>query len=90
MLVSCQQYFTLARAYLVRVDEIRLNYIRDLFVEAGFSGIDAENRARLLHHYEMSDPAFFVPRDDETETRLVAERLQLLLRPNKDKPVINI
>ena len=90
VLVSCQQYFTLARSYLVRVDEIRLNYIRDLFVEAGFGGIDAENRARLLHHYEMSDPAFFVPRDDETETRLVAERLQLLLRPNKDKAVINM
>jgi AcrR family transcriptional regulator len=80
----------LARSYLLRVDEIRLNYIRDLFVEAGFSGIDAENRARLLLHYEMSDPAFFVPRDDETETRLVAERLQLLLRPNNDKPVINM
>lgn len=80
----------LARSYLLRVDEIRLNYIRDLFVEAGFSGIDAENRARLLLHYEMSDPAFFAPRDDETETCLVAERLQLLLHPNNDKPVINM
>lgn len=74
-------YDPLARSYLERIDEIRLNYIRSLFEETGFSGIDAENRARLLLHYEMSDPAFFAPRDDEIETRLVNERLKLLMLP---------
>ena len=77
-------YDPLARSYLVRVDEIRVNYIRGLFEEAGFSGIDAENRARLLVHYEMSDPSFFAPRNTETEIRLIDERLKLLMQPGYD------
>ncbi len=70
-----------ARAALKAVDAFRLDYIRSLFEAAGFEGLDAENRARLLLYYEMSDPAFFVARDPDTEDRLIEERLGLLLQP---------
>ena len=69
----------LAHAILEEVDTFRLDYIRSLFEAAGFAGLDAENRARLLLYYEMSDPAFFAVRDPETENRLIEERLSLLL-----------
>ena len=75
----------LARAILEEVDAFRLNYIRSLFEAAGFEGLDAENRARLLLYYEMSDPAFFVTRDPDTEDRLIEERLGLLLQPGNTK-----
>lgn len=71
----------LARKILNRVDNFRLGYIRSLFEAAGFAGIDAENRARLLLHYEMSDPAFFATRDRILEKKLIDERLKLLLQP---------
>ena len=74
-----------ARAALKAVDAFRLNYIRSLFEAAGFEGLDAENRARLLLYYEMCDPAFFVTRDPETEDRLIEERLGLLLQPGNTK-----
>jgi len=77
----------LARAILEEVDTFRLDYIRSLFEAAGFAGIDAENRARLLLYYEMSDPAFFAVRDPDTENRLIEKRLGLLLQPdNTDNP----
>jgi AcrR family transcriptional regulator len=72
----------LARAALKAVDAFRLDYIRSLFEAAGFVGLDAENRARLLLYYEMSDPAFFVARDPDTEDRLIEKRLSLLLQPD--------
>jgi AcrR family transcriptional regulator len=74
----------LARRVLERVDNFRLGYIRSLFEAAGFRGIDAENRARLLLHYEMSDPAFFATRDRILEKKLIDERLKLLLQPVPD------
>lgn len=70
----------LARAALQKVDALRLDYIRSLFEAAGFSGIDAENRARLLLYYEMSDPAFFASRDPGSEDQLLDARLALLLQ----------
>ena len=77
----------LARAILEEVDTFRLDYIRSLFEAAGFAGIDAENRARLLLYYEMPDPAFFAVRDPDTENRLIEKRLGLLLQPdNTDNP----
>jgi AcrR family transcriptional regulator len=72
----------LAHAVLEKVDVFRLDYIRSLFEAADFEDLDAENRARLLLYYEMSDPAFFVTRDPETEDRLIEKRLGLLLQPD--------
>ncbi|RLA01109.1 MAG: hypothetical protein DRQ45_06450 [Gammaproteobacteria bacterium] len=72
----------LAHAALEKADVFRLDYIRSLFEAADFEDLDAENRARLLLYYEMSDPAFFVTRDPETEDRLIEKRLGLLLQPD--------
>jgi AcrR family transcriptional regulator len=69
-----------ARVTLERVDAFRLAYITSLFEAAGFKGIDAENRSRLLLYYEMADPAFFVAQDTETKAQLIDERLRLLLQ----------
>ncbi|HBE91106.1 MAG TPA: TetR/AcrR family transcriptional regulator [Gammaproteobacteria bacterium] len=69
-----------ARTTLERVDTFRLAYITSLFEAAGFKGIDAENRSRLLLYYEMADPAFFVEQDPETMAQLIDERLRLLLQ----------
>lgn len=76
----------LARSVLEEVDAFRLDYIRSLFETAGFAGIDAENRARLLLYYEMSDPAFFVARNPDTENQLIEERLGLLLYRTSQHP----
>jgi AcrR family transcriptional regulator len=57
-----------AREVVRKADEIRLGFIRSQFLAMGFSGLDAENRARLLLHYEMADPAIHydsTPEDDE-------------------------
>ena len=70
----------LAMTVLERVDTFRLAYIKSRFEAAGFEGIDAENRARLLLYYEMSDPAFFATQNPETETQLSGARLKLLLQ----------
>ena len=70
----------LARTALEKVDAFRLEYIRSLFEAAGHTGIDAENRARLLLYYEMSDPAFFASRDPESEDLLLDARMKLLLQ----------
>jgi AcrR family transcriptional regulator len=70
----------LARTSLEEVDAFRLGYIRSLFEAAGFTGVDAENRARLLLYYEMSDPAFFASRDPESEDLLLDARMKLLLQ----------
>lgn len=70
----------LARNTLERVDTFRLAYIKNQFEALGFTGIDAENRARMLLYYEMSDPAFFSSQNPETETQLIDARLRLLLQ----------
>ena len=71
-----------SRKVLERIDEFRLDYIRSLFEAGGFEGIDAENRARLLLYYEISDPAFFARQHPESESALIDERLKLLLQKN--------
>jgi hypothetical protein len=49
----------LAREVVKKVDEARLNFIQAQFEALGFTGLDAENRARLYLHYEMAAPAMF-------------------------------
>jgi AcrR family transcriptional regulator len=64
---------------LERVDSFRLGYIKSQFEEAGFSGLDALNRAQLLLFAEMSEAAFFVKMDSGLKEQLLNERLKLLL-----------
>ena len=77
----------LARTALERVDAFRLAYITRLFKAAGFKGIDADNRARLLLYYEMSSPAFFAKPNPETKDQLNDVRLRLLLQQT-DQPAL--
>ena len=67
-----------ARQCVQETDEIRLGFIRELFAEAGFSGDDLENRARLFYYYEMADPMVFAEQPKELEDALIALRHRLL------------
>ena len=67
---------------LERVDSFRLGYIKSQFEEAGFSGLDALNRAQILLFTEMSEPTFFAIMDSGLKKQLLDERLKLLLQPS--------
>ena len=67
-----------AREVVARVDEIRLNYIRSLFLAMGFQGVDAENRTRLALYYEMAEPAMFDSPSEELMEQLMVERHKFL------------
>ena len=54
-----------ARLVIKTIDDIRLNFVQGLFEEAGFVGIDAENRAQLLIHYEISEQILFTEKSKE-------------------------
>jgi AcrR family transcriptional regulator len=74
----------MARQVVERVDEYRLGVIRDLFERAGFEGLDAENRARLLLYYEAAEPTLFAKQNRETRDQLVEYRLKLLTAAGPD------
>ena len=74
----------MAREVVKRVDEYRLGVIRDLFERAGFEGLDAENRARLLLYYEVAEPTLFAKQRRETRDQLVEYRLKLLTTAGPD------
>ena len=69
-----------ARVIVKEVDEMRIGFLRELFGEIGFEGLDLENRARLYLFYSMSEPTFFYPLDDSTVIQLAEERLEFLTR----------
>jgi len=74
----------LARAVVEQVDQVRLNFIRSQFEGLGFSGRDAENRARLCLYYEVASPAIFVPLSTEESDELILERHRLLTTAHFD------
>ena len=80
---------SLCREVLERVDSFRLEYIKSQFEEAGFSGLDALNRAQILLFTEMSEPTFFAIMDSGLKKQLLDERLKLLLQPNHLKTTNN-
>jgi AcrR family transcriptional regulator len=67
-----------ARQIVRQVDEIRLGFVRSMFQDIGFEGLDRENRARLYLFYAMSEPAFFYPLDEASAIELAEERLDFL------------
>jgi AcrR family transcriptional regulator len=67
-----------AREVVSQVDEVRLDFIRSQFQELGFSGMDAENRARLFLHYEMADPNMYYNTSPEHESSLLELRHKFL------------
>jgi len=74
----------LARSVVEQVDQARLEVIRKQFEGLGFSGLDAENRARLFLHYEMAAPAMFAGPSSERDAELLAERHQFLTTAHVD------
>ena len=73
-----------ARRQVSETDEIRLGFIREIFADAGFTGIELENRARLFYYYEMNDPMVFDRKSAGLEDRLVDLRHRLLTRPAQE------
>jgi AcrR family transcriptional regulator len=68
----------LAREAVEKVDEARLTFIQSQFEALGFTGLDAENRARLYLHYEMAAPAMFAGPSPERDEQLLVERHRFL------------
>jgi AcrR family transcriptional regulator len=68
----------MARNILMRVDEARLETIREQLVALGFEGLDADNRARLFLYYEIASPAFFRKLSEEDQEKLLVERHRFL------------
>lgn len=68
----------LARKAVKQVDKARLGLIQSQFKALGFTGLDAENRARLYLHYEMTAPAMFAGPSPERDKQLLIERHRFL------------
>ncbi|MFA9476584.1 MAG: TetR/AcrR family transcriptional regulator [Filomicrobium sp.] len=64
--------------YVRQADKERLTYIKSLLGEAGFKGLDLENRARLLLYYEAFQPMMFAKPKAEDEDALTELRHRLL------------
>ena len=67
-----------ARKTFDNVYKIRLDFIRKLFHELGFSGDDAEMRAQLFMGYLAWEYTGFCPQSKAKSDRLLKLRLQLL------------
>ena len=67
-----------ARAVVEQVDQARLDFVRSQFEALGFSGLDAENRARLYLYYEMAAPAMFAAPSAEHDDELLEQRHRFL------------
>lgn len=74
----------LARAVVEQVDQARLRFILSQFEALGFTGLDAENRARLYLHYEMAAPAMFAAPSPEKDEQLLVERHRFLTTARVD------
>ena len=74
----------LARAVVQQVDEARLKFIRSQFEGLGFTGPDAENRARLLLYYEVAAPAIFAHLSPEQCEELLLKRHRFLTTGHVD------
>ena len=74
----------LARDVVEQVDQTRLGVIRQQFEALGFSGLDAESRARLFLYYEMAAPAMFAAPSPELDEELLQERHRFLTTARVD------
>lgn len=68
----------MAREVVEETDQIRLDYIRSLFLGIGFEELDAENRARLFLYYEIADPAVYAEQSPELRDQLIEHRHRFL------------
>ena len=68
----------LARDVVMQVDEVRLDFIQSQFQALGFSGMEAESRARMFLHYEMAAPMMFASPSPERDEQLIRDRHRFL------------
>ena len=71
---------------LQQVVRKRLDYVKSLFSDAGFSGDELEMRARLFVAYTSSESLMFRFKSKEQASRLRKRRWLLLLTPPQDSP----
>ncbi len=74
---------------LQQVDRRRINYTRDLFIEAGFSPFEAMVRARMIYYFLVGESIVGIGRDGEAHQgdraeRLAEIRLQHAILTNKN------
>ncbi len=74
----------LARAVVEQVDRARLILVQSQFEALGFTGLDAENRARLFLNYEITAPAMFAKPSSERDEQLLVERHRFLTTAHVD------
>lgn len=67
-----------ARKVVRKVDQARLQFIQSRFEALGFTGLDAENRARLFLYYEVAAPAMVTGLSSEMCEQLLMERHRFL------------
>lgn len=72
----------MAQEVVTEVDEARLRFVRTQFEGLGFTGLDAENRARLFLYYEVAAPAMFAGQREEHDEQLLLERHRFLTTPD--------
>jgi len=70
----------LAREVVQQVDETRLQFIQSQFKALGFTGLDAENRARLFLYYQVAAPAMFTELSPKRDEQLLLERHRFLTK----------
>ena len=69
---------SMAQKVVRDVDEARLAFVLSQFEALGFTGLEAESRARLFLYYEMAAPAMFARPSTEQDEQLLVERHRFL------------
>ncbi len=61
-----------------------MHLVQSQFEALGFTGLDAENRARLFLNYEITAPAMFAKPSSERDEQLLVERHRFLTTAHVD------
>ena len=62
-------------------DKRRIEWLRSLFCELGFSGIEAEMRARLFVYYQLAEPSVLWREAKSKRREIIRRRHRLLTSP---------
>jgi AcrR family transcriptional regulator len=65
---------------VAKMDEMRLNYIIEQFQDMGFTGLDAETRARLFVVYNVTETSMYPIEDREKRQEIMRRRLEILTK----------
>jgi hypothetical protein len=62
-------------------DKRRIEYLRSIFHELGFSGNEAEMRARLFVYYQLAEPSVLWRESKSKRREIISLRFRLLTSP---------